>query len=188
MEWSGVEFANDGQSASTSWCWAALWGPWPDVTCSLVWYVFLSSFIAPSLTRGRVCILQCTSTHWSESPRTHNYILLSHLNLGSLFVTSYVSQVYGAGILTRLHTGPASVGSGVWPKMSSGRLQRNHRLSLLKCDCWFVTAGTRIREESRIRGRGELPLKCAFVWLLRNTSQYCIHNCRTSHWGKNSVQ
>jgi hypothetical protein len=27
VEWSGVEFATDSQSASTSWCRAALWGP-----------------------------------------------------------------------------------------------------------------------------------------------------------------
>jgi hypothetical protein len=30
-------------------------------------------------------------THWSESRRTHNHILLSHLRLGSLFVASYDS-------------------------------------------------------------------------------------------------
>jgi hypothetical protein len=61
VEWSGVEFATDGQSASTSWCWAALWDPWPDFTCSLVWHVLSSSCRAPSATRGWVCILQCTS-------------------------------------------------------------------------------------------------------------------------------
>jgi hypothetical protein len=35
----GVEFATDGQSASTACCRAALWGPWPDFTCSLIWHV-----------------------------------------------------------------------------------------------------------------------------------------------------
>jgi hypothetical protein len=44
-------------------------------------------------------------TYWSESRRTHNHILLSHLRLGSLLVASYDSQGYGGGILTRLHTG-----------------------------------------------------------------------------------
>jgi hypothetical protein len=29
-----VEFVTDCQSASSSWCWAALWGPWPDFKCS----------------------------------------------------------------------------------------------------------------------------------------------------------
>jgi hypothetical protein len=40
-ELSGVEFATDCQSASTSWCRAALWGLWPHFRCSLVWRVFL---------------------------------------------------------------------------------------------------------------------------------------------------
>jgi hypothetical protein len=40
-----------------------------------------------------------------ESRGIHNHILLSHLRLGSLFVTSYDSQGYGGGILTRLHAG-----------------------------------------------------------------------------------
>jgi hypothetical protein len=61
LERSGVEFATDGQSASMSWCRAALWVPWPDFTCSLVWNVLVSSCREPSLTRGRICILQCTS-------------------------------------------------------------------------------------------------------------------------------
>jgi hypothetical protein len=48
--WSWIEFATDGQSASTSWCHTALWGPWPDFRCSLVWNVRLSSCRTPSLT------------------------------------------------------------------------------------------------------------------------------------------
>jgi hypothetical protein len=44
-------------------------------------------------------------THWSESRRTHNHVLLSHLRLGSIFVPSYDSQAYSEGILTHLHTG-----------------------------------------------------------------------------------
>jgi hypothetical protein len=57
LEWNPVIFATDGMSASISWCQAALCVPWPDFTCSLVWYVLPSSRRAPSLTRGRVCIL-----------------------------------------------------------------------------------------------------------------------------------
>jgi hypothetical protein len=70
--WSRVEFATDGQSASMSWCRAALWGPWPDFTCSLVWHVLPSSCRAPSLTRRRFCILlQFTPlTGWSQAPVT----------------------------------------------------------------------------------------------------------------------
>jgi hypothetical protein len=51
VECSGVGFATDGQSTR---------GPLPDFTCSLVWYVLAPSCRAPSLTRGMVCILQCT--------------------------------------------------------------------------------------------------------------------------------
>jgi hypothetical protein len=77
-EWSGVEFATDGQSASTSWCRAALWGPWPDFIYSLVWHVLPSSCRVPSLTRGQVCILQCTSLTGQsrEGPVTIYYCLI----------------------------------------------------------------------------------------------------------------
>jgi hypothetical protein len=46
---------------------------------------------APSLTRGRICNLQCNS--WPvRSLRTNNHILPSHLRQCSLLVASYVSQ------------------------------------------------------------------------------------------------
>jgi hypothetical protein len=45
----------------------------------------------PSLTRGRVCNLQCN--RWEvRSLRTNNHTLPSHLRLCSLFVASYESQ------------------------------------------------------------------------------------------------
>jgi hypothetical protein len=48
----------DGQSASLSWYQAPIWGLWPNVyycqTIEGFWYG------APSLTRGQVCLLQCT--------------------------------------------------------------------------------------------------------------------------------
>jgi hypothetical protein len=48
----------DGQSASLSWYQAPIWGFWPDFYyCQTIvgfWYG------VPSLTRGRVCLLQCT--------------------------------------------------------------------------------------------------------------------------------
>jgi hypothetical protein len=48
-------------------------------------------FKAPSLTRGRVCNLQCN--HWLvRSLRTNNHTLPSHQRLCSLFVVSYDSQ------------------------------------------------------------------------------------------------
>jgi hypothetical protein len=82
--------------------------------------------VAPSLTRGWVCNLLVqlllglarAVTLGSKSRRTHDHILQSHLRLpqeqgdpvippgtGFPFITSYDSQRYGGGILTRLHTG-----------------------------------------------------------------------------------
>jgi hypothetical protein len=70
----------------------------------------------PTLTRGQVSnllvqlLLDLASavTLGSKSSRTWDHILLVHLRLGSLSVASYDSQGYGAGILTRLHTGHCS--------------------------------------------------------------------------------
>jgi hypothetical protein len=103
--WSGIQFATDSHSASTSWCGAALWGPWPDFTCSLVWHVLASSCVAPSLTRGRVCILQCTSL---TGQSREGLIIIYYCLVWDWvppFVASYDSRAYGGGIPTRLHTG-----------------------------------------------------------------------------------
>jgi hypothetical protein len=77
-----------------SWCRAPLWGPWPDFPFS-----FLMSEDCFSLLLGRplwredgsaICSAIC---QWSESRRTRNNALLSHLRLlGSLSVASYDSQ------------------------------------------------------------------------------------------------
>jgi hypothetical protein len=48
----------DGQSASLSWNKAPIWGLRPDFYYCLTSAVFL--YGAPSLTRGRVCLLECT--------------------------------------------------------------------------------------------------------------------------------
>jgi hypothetical protein len=48
----------DGQSASLSWNKAPIWGLRPDFYYCLTIAGFL--YGAPSLTRGRVCLLQCT--------------------------------------------------------------------------------------------------------------------------------
>jgi hypothetical protein len=83
----------DGQSTYLSWCRASLLGPWPD---------FFFSFLLPDnrflFRLGRplwgedgsvICSAIC---QWSESRRTHNHTLLSHLRLlGSLSVASYDS-------------------------------------------------------------------------------------------------
>jgi hypothetical protein len=66
------------QSVGQYVCQAALWGPWPDFTCSLVWHVLLSSCRAQFLTRGLVCILHCTSLTGQshEGPITMYYCLI----------------------------------------------------------------------------------------------------------------
>jgi hypothetical protein len=59
-----------GQSASLSWYQAPIWGLWPDFyyyqTIAGFWYG------APTLTRGRVCLLQCAMYNIE-------YILLSQI-------------------------------------------------------------------------------------------------------------
>jgi hypothetical protein len=100
-----------------------------------------SSCRAPSLTRGRVCILQCTSltSQSREGPYYclirdfsnlvgHVPIFISPRNrvaqlypqtLGHLFIASYDSHGYGGGIVTALHT-------GITPGAPDGR-------SLIRC-------------------------------------------------------
>jgi hypothetical protein len=73
---------------------ASLWDPWPDFYLVLLTssdnYFFLLSK-APSLTRKRVCSLQCTHS-LVRSLTPNNHTLPSHLRLCSLFVASYDSQ------------------------------------------------------------------------------------------------
>jgi hypothetical protein len=81
----------DGQSANLSWCQAPLWDPWPIFLSP---WNFLQTFaalyfVAPFLTKGRVCNLLVqlllglarAVTLESKSRRTHGHILLSHLIL-----------------------------------------------------------------------------------------------------------
>jgi hypothetical protein len=92
-ELSWVYLTANGQSTSSSWYRAPLWGPWPDFILLLsLWQLLCcSSCRASYLTRGRVCNLQCN--RWLvRSPRTNNHTLPSHLGLCSLFVASYDSQ------------------------------------------------------------------------------------------------
>jgi hypothetical protein len=83
----------------------------------------------PSLTRRWVCNLSIqlllgivhAVTLRSKPCRTHDHILLSHLKLISLSVTSYGLQGYGIGILSCLHTGedgPVKVKFILWPTVS----------------------------------------------------------------------
>jgi hypothetical protein len=72
---SWVYLTADGQSTSSSWHRAPLWGPWPDfiLILSLVTIALLIFLLVRSL-------------------RTNNHTLPSHLRLCSLFVASYDSQ------------------------------------------------------------------------------------------------
>jgi hypothetical protein len=81
-------FTTDGQSVSQSVSQyvlvsSPLWDLWPDITsCRKVAVRKLRSCFceAPSLTRGRVCSLQCNHSV-VRSHRTRNQTLLSHLRL-----------------------------------------------------------------------------------------------------------
>jgi hypothetical protein len=63
------------------------------LSCSslFVWQLRYSSFKAPSLTRKRVCSLQCNHS-LVRSLTPNNHTLPSHLKLCSIFVDSYDSQ------------------------------------------------------------------------------------------------
>jgi hypothetical protein len=88
-------FTIDGQSVNMSRYRAPLWNLWPDNTFYwnvAAWKLWSCICGAPSLPRGRVLIWSAIC-QWSESRRTHNHTLLSHLRLlGSLSVASYDSQ------------------------------------------------------------------------------------------------
>jgi hypothetical protein len=95
-----------------------------------VWQLLPFFFMQGALWREDGSVICSPTTHWLESCRTHTHTLLSLLRLpqpagpgpriyiprnrvvqlypwalGSLFVTSYDSQGYGGGILSRFHTG-----------------------------------------------------------------------------------
>jgi hypothetical protein len=78
-----------------SWCRTPLWGPWPDFPFSFLLpkNCFALRLSLRPLWRGDVCVICSAICQWSESRRTHNPTLLSHLRLlGSLSVASYDSQ------------------------------------------------------------------------------------------------
>jgi hypothetical protein len=92
---SWVDVLNDGQSAYQSWCRAPLWDPWPDFTFSILFFrkIAMLFFLGRPLWREEGSVFCSTICQWSESRRTHNHTLLSHLRLlGSLSIASYDSQ------------------------------------------------------------------------------------------------
>jgi hypothetical protein len=91
----GVLLAADSQSTSKSGYRASIWDPWPDfillffLLLTITFFFFPSK--APSLTRKRVCSLQCNHS-LVRAVTPNNHTLPSHLRLCSLFVASYDSQ------------------------------------------------------------------------------------------------
>jgi hypothetical protein len=118
----------DSLSASQSRCQEPIWDPRKIFLSHeiSIRQLGVCYFVAPSLTRGQVSnlllllFLASSVALGSESRRTQDHILLSQFlrlsqplgpgpqlyprALCSLSVASYDSQVYGGGILTRLHT------------------------------------------------------------------------------------
>jgi hypothetical protein len=104
---SQSNLATDGQSCSKSLCRAPS-GAHDQIFVTL-WQLPSCFSEAPSLTRGRVCLLCMLLALasivflWFESHWTRDHILLSQIWDFS-FVDSYDSQGHGGGIRTRLHT------------------------------------------------------------------------------------
>jgi hypothetical protein len=102
-----IYIATDCQSISKSWCRAPS-GAYDQIFI-ILWQLWSCFYGAPSLTRGRVCLLYMPLALaslvflGSESFVTPNHILLFQMNF--LFVASYDSQWHGGGIRSRLHTG-----------------------------------------------------------------------------------
>jgi hypothetical protein len=88
-----VLLAADRHSTSSSGYRASLWGPCPDLYFSsfLDWQLLFLFPMASSLTRGRVCSLECLHS-LVRLLTTNNHTLPSHLRLCSLSVASYGSQ------------------------------------------------------------------------------------------------
>jgi hypothetical protein len=127
MFWSLSEMTA-GQSATLSWCLAPLCDPWPDFAFLLFDTYFLLHIWRP-LWREDGAVVCSALTQWSQSRRSPNDTLLSHLSLpqlagpgpriyisheqdgpvipreqGSLFVATNDSQGYGGVMLTCFHT------------------------------------------------------------------------------------
>jgi hypothetical protein len=111
----GVRLAADSQSTSKSGYRASLWTIDQILSCSsfFVWQLRFSSFKAPSLTRKRVCSLQCNhSLVRLLTPNSHT--LPSHLRLCSherewVSELIYDRQSVGQSVLVSgAHLGPVT--------------------------------------------------------------------------------
>jgi hypothetical protein len=105
---SQSHIATDGQSVSKSWCRVPS-GAHGQIFIA-VWQLRSCFCGAPSLTRGRVCLLYMllalvSAVFPGSSPLGLATIFYFLQFETSLFVTSYDSQGHGEGIRPRLHTG-----------------------------------------------------------------------------------
>jgi hypothetical protein len=103
---SESHIATEGQSINKPWCRAPSGAH--DQICITLWQLRYYSSGAPSLTKGRVCLLYMLLAHASvvflgSSPLGLVTIFYSLRFETSLFVASYDSQGHGGGIQTRLH-------------------------------------------------------------------------------------
>jgi hypothetical protein len=126
----GIEFSLSPSSSSSYIATNGQLSPWPDFNFLCLTITFFLLHVGRPLWWEDSCVICSAITHWLESRRTRNRILLPHLRLpqpggpgpciylpkeqggpvihpalNSLSVTSYDLQGYGGGILTRLHTG-----------------------------------------------------------------------------------
>jgi hypothetical protein len=109
-------FTTDGQLVSMSWCWTPLWGPWPDFSISFFFCrkIALLFVLDRPLWREDRCIICSAICRWSESRRTHNHTLPSHLRLirfpfrRLLRLTGITVEVFW----------PASTRGKLWRKMA----------------------------------------------------------------------
>jgi hypothetical protein len=131
---SQVNFATDGQSASSAWC-RALFGEHNQISVLLCLTVaFLVFRLGRPLWREDRSVIRSAIAHWCKSRRTHSHILLSHLRLlqsgapgpridipqelgvpvippGTVFPLRRLLRLaeLRRGYLTRLHTGRAEI-------------------------------------------------------------------------------
>jgi hypothetical protein len=75
-----VDFATDGQSASSSWCWLPF-GAHDQILNFLSSDKFLFLHVERPLWRENGSVVFSAITHWLETRRTHNHVLLSHQRL-----------------------------------------------------------------------------------------------------------
>jgi hypothetical protein len=113
VQHSSSYFATDGQSASPSWCRPPIWGQWPDLYYCRTFSVFM---LWGALWRKDWSVIYPYNSLWLSGPFPQNslpHLTVSFETTGFPFVSSYDSQRYGGGILSRLSGVPKPKSSTV---------------------------------------------------------------------------